>query len=304
MKKFGKRSTAEQVSEGVDLDGKNVLITGANTGIGKETARVLALRGATVTMACRNLVKGEAARSEILAQHGAIAPEKLELMELDLDELSRVRDFAARYNALDRPLHLLINNAGIMIDFERRTTDGFEAQFGVNHLAHFLLSNLLLERLREAGKARVVCVSSTAMSWATMKPGLDDLNWDDRKVNGMRAYGDSKAMNMMFAREFNRRHGTEGIVANALHPGVIATELARDQGILLKLIGVVILPFMKNVAQGAATSVFVATAPEYQERGGLYFSDSHETKAPYKLVYDDAACSKLWERSAEIVGLD
>jgi NAD(P)-dependent dehydrogenase (short-subunit alcohol dehydrogenase family) len=164
MVRYSRRTTAEQVSEGIDLSGRHALVTGANTGLGMETTRVLALRGAHVTMACRDLDK-----------------------------------------------------AGIMIPMERRTADGFEAHFGINHLAHFLFTNLLLDSLRAAGRARVVVLSSAAMGMATLTPALEDLNWEQRKFNGFRSYGDSKLMNLMFAREFNRRHGKSGIVANALH---------------------------------------------------------------------------------------
>lgn len=289
MARFGSRSTAEQVSEGIDLTGRNALVTGANTGLGKETARVLALRGAHVTMACRDLKKGEHARREILRDEGAgIGEGQLELLALDLDSLAAVRSAAAEFMRREPPLHLLVNNAGIMIPMERRTADGFEAHFGINHLGHFLFTNLLLESLQAAGRARVVMVSSSAMAMATLTPRLDDLNWEQRKFSGFRAYGDSKLMNLMFARELNRRCAGRGIVANALHPGVIATELARDQSLPFMLLGVFMMPFMKTADQGAATSVYVATSPDYESRGGLYFSHCREKRPDHRLALDDA----------------
>ena len=305
MARYNRKTTAEQVSEGIDLTGRNALVTGANTGLGLETARVLALRGAHVTMACRNLEKAEQARRTLVEKSaGRIQASQLELLELDLNALSRTRESAQELLKRGRPLHLLINNAGIMIPMERRTTDGFEAHLGINHLAHFLFTNLILDALKAANGARLVVLASSAMGMATLTPALEDLNWKQRKFSGFRSYGDSKLMNLMFAREFNRRHGKSGIVANALHPGVIGTELARDQSLPFMLLGIFALPFMKSVPQGAATTLFVATDPAYQLRGGLYFSDCQEKPAAHKLALDDKVCGALWQRSCELTGLD
>jgi retinol dehydrogenase-12 len=305
MQTYNRRTTAEQVSEGVDLSGKNALVTGANTGLGKETTRVLALRGARVIMACRNQEKAEAARREIVQESaGAIKEDQLSLLELDLNNLAATRSAAEKFMALDIPLHILINNAGIMIPMERRTDDGFEAHFGINHLAHFLFTNLILESLKKSQGARVVVVASAAMGFATLTAELKDLNWKKRKHRGMRSYGDSKAMNMMFAREMNRRYENDGIVANALHPGVIGTELARDQQGLFMLAGIFAFPFMKTVPQGAATSVLLATSPDYGNRGGRYFVHCQERPKPdNKLALDDAVCQRLWTVSEELTGL-
>jgi NAD(P)-dependent dehydrogenase (short-subunit alcohol dehydrogenase family) len=304
MARFNRRTTAEQASEGIDLAGKNALVTGANTGLGRETARVLALRGAHVTMACRNLDKAEQARRSILdTAVGRIDPGQLELLPLDLDSLASTRESAAQFNNRGRPLHLLVNNAGIMIPMERRTADGFEAHLGINHLAHFLFTNLVLDALRAAGGARVVIVSSLAMSGATLTPALHDLNWEQRKFRGFASYGDSKLMNMMFARELYRRYARDGIVANGLHPGIIPTELARDQDRAGMILGLLALPFMKSVARGAATTVYVATDPDLGLRGGLYFSDCREKRPPHKLAQDDQVCRAVWQRSCELTGL-
>lgn len=303
MAKFGRKTTAEKVSEGIDLSGKNALVTGANTGLGLETTRVLALRGARVTMACRDLDKAEQARvSMISGSGGKIAETQLDLMRLDLNCLDDVRKAAAYYCGWDRPLHLLVNNAGIMIPMERRTDDGFEAHFGINHLAHFLFTNLLLQPLSAADGARVVVVSSAAMVVASLTAELQDLNWKERKFNGFKSYGDSKLMNLMFARELTRRYSAQKIVANALHPGVIATELARDQNKLMMLMGIVALPFMKSVPQGAATSIYVATSPDLEGRGGLYFGNCREAKPEHKLAENDEVAAALWQRSEELTG--
>jgi retinol dehydrogenase 12 len=303
--RFNGKSTAEQVSEGIDLTGINALVTGANTGLGMETARVLALRGALVTMACRNLEKAEHARRAIVnSAAGRIDASQLELLELDLNSLAKTRASAQQFNSRGRPLHLLVNNAGIMIPMERRTEEGFEAHLGINHLAHFLFTNLIIDALQEAGQARVVVLASSAMGMATLTPALEDLNWEKRKFSGFRSYGDSKLMNLMFARELNRRHGKKGIVANALHPGVIATELGRDQSLPFMALGIFMLPFMKSVPRGSATTVYVATSPEYHKRGGLYFSDCREKKPDHKLAMDDSVCGALWQRSCELTALD
>jgi NAD(P)-dependent dehydrogenase (short-subunit alcohol dehydrogenase family) len=304
MKKFNRKSTAEMVSEGVDLTGKYALVTGANTGLGMETSRVLALRGASVTMACRDRAKAELSRAKIIGESaGAIRDDQLDILELDLNSLDSIRESAKLFMAFNRPLHLLINNAGIMIPMVRRTDDGFEAHLGINHLGHFLLTNLLLDALVKAKGARVVCVSSGAMGMASLKPGFDDINWQRRKFSGMKSYGDSKLMNCMFARELSKRYQSQGIVANALHPGVIATELARDQSPLFMALGIFALPFMKSVAQGAATSVLLATSPDYADRGGLYLGNCSEWKPSNKLAQDNDACDRLWQISAELTGL-
>ncbi len=304
MARYNRRTTAEQVSEGVDLSGKNALVTGANTGIGQETARVLALRGAHVIMACRNLEKAEQARQSILKSAGGrIGDSQIDLLELDLNSLAKTRQSAEEFSRRNIPLHLLINNAGIMIPMERRTEDDFEAHLGINHLAHFLFTNLVMDSLQAAEAARVVVVSSSAMGMATLTPALEDLNWKKRKFSGFRSYGDSKLMNLMFARELNRRFETKGVVANALHPGLIATELARDQSLPFMFMGIFMLPFMKSVPQGAATTLYVATSPEYEHRGGLFFSDCQEKKALHKLALDDRIGTDLWQRSCELTGL-
>jgi len=303
--RHSRKTTAEQVSEGINLSGKNALVTGANTGLGMETARVLALRGAHITMACRNLEKAEQARQSIVDNSGGrIRYAQLQLLELDLNSLASVRLSAETFNKRGLALDLLINNAGIMIPMERRTLDDFEAHLGVNHLAHFLFTNLIIDSLTSSPGARVVVVASSAMGMATLTPALEDLNWKQRKHSGFRSYGDSKLMNLMFARELNRRHQKNGIVANALHPGVIATELARDQSLPFMAMGIFMLPFMKSVPRGAATSVYVATSPDYAEQGGLYFSDCQEKKPDHKLALNDQACVDLWHRSCDLTGLE
>jgi NAD(P)-dependent dehydrogenase (short-subunit alcohol dehydrogenase family) len=303
MARFGRKSTAEEVSEGVDLVGKTAIVTGANAGIGMETARVLALRGAHVILACRDQGRATAAREKLLAGSGGALPaEHLEVRSLDLASLASVRAFAADFVAEGRPLHLLVNNAGIMIPERRVTSDGFEAHFGTNHLGHFLLTNLLLEPLRAAAPSRVINVASEAMQMSGLTPELTDLDWEERKWSGWRAYGSSKLMNLLFTRAFERRHGADGITSHALHPGIVRTELARSQPWPFILLGLVAWPWMKELGAGAATSVLLATGPEYGKDGGGYFADCAPTRAPALAGREDVQ-ERLWEISVERTGL-
>jgi len=303
MASFDRRSTAEEVSEGIDLTGRHAIVTGANTGIGLETTRVLAMRGCEVTMACRDLEKASAGRQRILSESGgAIEPDQLHLQELDLASLESVRAFAKATLASERPIHLLINNAGVMLPVRRTTLDGHEAHFGINHLGHFLLTRLLESRLRESAPARVVMVSSSAMQFSALTPELEDLDWKTRKWSGWRAYGSSKMMNLLFANEFNRRFEGDGVVANTLHPGIVKTELGRDQSWPMKIFGLLMLPVMKQVDRGAATTLLLATSPEYAERGGEYLEDCAPARTP-KPGDDRKLAADLWKRSEVLTGL-
>jgi len=299
-----RRTTAEQAARGVKLRGRHAIVTGANTGIGLETVRVLALCGAQVTMACRNADRARVAREGLIAGAGGrIDATQLELAELDLASLASVRAFAAAWIESSRPIHLLINNAGVMLPDRRETRDGFEAHLGVNHLGHFLLTVLLLDRIRQSAPARIVNVASDAMHFAALDEELTDLNWETRRFSGMRSYGSSKLMNLMFAGELNRRYGERGVAAYALHPGIVKTELARDQPWWMLPVGLLMWPFMKGVDRGAATTVYAATAPELERAGQtIYFSDCAPARTP-KLAGQPGPEARLWQRSAELVGL-
>jgi NAD(P)-dependent dehydrogenase (short-subunit alcohol dehydrogenase family) len=299
--RFGRRSTAEQVSEGVDLAGTHAIVTGASGGIGLETARVLALRGATVTMACRDLAKAEAARRRVVeASGGRIDPQALDLMPIDLASLESVREFARAFLASERAIQLLINNAGVMLPVRRETGDGFEAHFGINHLGHFLLTNLLLERIRASAPARIVNVSSDAMHFASLTPELADLNWEQRRFSGWRSYGDSKLMNLMFTNELNRRLEATDVAAVALHPGMVATELGREPSPGMRLMGIAMLPFMKTVERGAATSLYAATRADLSQPGETYLADCAPARAA-KLAGNRAVEAKLWQLSEQLM---
>ena len=301
--RFGRKSTAEEVSAGVDLSGRHAVVTGASAGIGLETARVLALRGASVTMACRNLEKTQAARERLVAEsRGRIAAEDLEIQHLNLASLESVRAFAREFLAQRCPIHLLVNNAGVMLPDRRETADGFEAHFGTNHLGHFLLTSLLLDRIRESAPARIVNVSSEAMQFASLTPELSDLNWEERRFSGWRSYGDSKLMNLMFTNELNRRFEGAGVTAVALHPGIVMTDLARDQTPWMHLVGILARPFSKAIDRGAATTLYAALHADPARKGESYLADCAPARSA-KLAGVQDVESKLWSLSEELTGL-
>jgi NAD(P)-dependent dehydrogenase (short-subunit alcohol dehydrogenase family) len=271
-----------------DLDGRTFLVTGANTGIGKETALALAARGARVRLACRSETTGRLAVEEIAARTGN---RELELLSLDLGDLSSVRECAQAFLARDEPLHVLINNAGLA---GRRgmTASGFELAFGTNHVGPFLLTSLLLERLRESAPARIVNVASGAHYGAT---GIDfeAVRRPTRSVTGMREYSVSKLANVLHAQELARRLDATGVTTYSLHPGVIASDIWRRVPWPARA---VMKRRMDSPEQGARTSVYCATAPELADQTGLYY-DECAPKQPGDAVTPGLA-GELWERSA------
>eukprot|EP00123_Amoebidium_parasiticum_P007662 comp18262_c0_seq1/m.19262 comp18262_c0_seq1/g.19262 ORF comp18262_c0_seq1/g.19262 comp18262_c0_seq1/m.19262 type:complete len:326 (-) comp18262_c0_seq1:51-1028(-) len=302
-------TTADQVvgGENADLTGKNIIVTGSNTGIGKETVRVLAGRGANVIMACRDLEKAESAAKDVRAVLNGKGGQ-VSVMKLDLGSLQSVRDFAKEFNAKNIPLHVLICNAGIMACPYSETLDGFETQFGVNHLGHFLLTNLLLERLKEGKPSRIVVLASAAHHATSGHVMFDDLKGKDTWYTGMmgpwKAYGQSKSANILFACELDKRMKEQnaGVSAYSCHPGSIKTELGRHLGTVFTLAMTAGQMFTKSIPQGAATSVFLAVSPKVADMGGRYFSDSNPAR-PDAAALDPEQAKKLWEVSVKMVGL-
>lgn len=278
--RFDANSTALEVARFADLNGMTAIVTGASSGIGTETARALATAGADVILAVRNVSAGRAAAVTINQQLGM---ERARVEQLDLASLASVRAFAAGWGA--RPLHILVNNAGVMATPFGRTADGFETQMGVNHLGHFLLARLLVPNLVAAAPSRVVVLSSGAHHICNVD--LDDLNYEHRPYDPFRAYGESKTANNLFAVGFTRRFGDAGVFANAVMPGAVHTNLGRhitadmmrDAGWMDEKGGVPGMRF-KSAAKGAATSVWAATAPELEGVGGLYLEDCQQA-APW-----------------------
>jgi NAD(P)-dependent dehydrogenase (short-subunit alcohol dehydrogenase family) len=322
--RFGFESTAEEVAAGVDLRGKAAVVTGASGGLGAETARVLAGRGARVVIAARDAAKAEGVAAAIRKSTGNDA---VEVATVELGSLPSIRAFGAAVTAKHPVIHLLINNAGVMACPLARTEQGFESQFGTNHLGHFLLTGLLLPSLRAAKGARVVCVSSSGHRFSTVH--LDDPNYEQRAYDKWESYGQAKTANIWHALELDRREQAHGIRAFAMHPGMIVTELGRhltddDRKALLARVAAAAeaakaagkppsaaASRWKTPEQGAATQVWAATAPELAGRGGLYLEDSHVTGpspdpgapsgyAPWALDHEGAA--KLWTLSEKLVG--
>ena len=307
---FGHDTTTVEVLEGIDLTGKLTLVTGASGGLGAETARALASKGARVVITARDVAKGEGVARGIRASTGN---DGIEVEELDLGSLASVRAFADRFRARHDALQILVNNAGVMACPFGKTTDGFELQFGTNHLGHFLMTGLIAPALLRGAPARVVSVSSRGHH---MSPVVcDDIHFERRPYDKWSAYGQSKTANILLAVELERRLGSRGVHANAIHPGTIATELARHMeredfelvrkrqpGGRMRL---------KSVEAGAATTVYAATAPELEGRGGIYVEDcgiadvdDAEDAAGGVRSYalDPDAAERLWSISEETVG--
>ncbi|MDX8147005.1 SDR family NAD(P)-dependent oxidoreductase [Lentzea sp. BCCO 10_0061] len=259
---FGFSSTAAEVAESVDLTGKRVIVTGASSGIGVETARALAGRGAEVTLAVRNTDAGEKTAQDIGGD--------VRVAKLDLTDLASVDAFV---RAWDGPLHVLVANAGVMAVPERYTGQGWEWQFATNHLGHFALATGLRPALKAAGDARIVVVSSTGHMLSPVV--FDDVNYAFRTYDAWTAYGQSKTANVLFAVEATRRWAGDGITANALMPGAIFTNLSAHLGIKESDVD---LNTIKTPEQGAATSVLLATSPLLNGIGGRYFDDCNEAQ--------------------------
>lgn len=298
---YGATTTALEVIGGIDLTGKTAVITGASGGIGLETARALATAGATVVLGNRNPEKAATAAADLRA---TVAGARIELGAIDLTSLASVREFAAAVSADHPTIDLLVNNAGVMATPLERTDDGFELQFGTNHLAHFLLTGLLLPNLLAAGSSRIVNLSSSGHA-------MGGINWDDPNYrtspySPWPAYGQSKTANILFTLELERRYGDRGLHAYAVHPGVVGTDLFRylDEQELATLErriakgGII----TKTPPQGAATTTYAATARELADKGGSYLEDCQVSDGVAAHARDLADAARLWALSEELVG--
>jgi NAD(P)-dependent dehydrogenase (short-subunit alcohol dehydrogenase family) len=310
---FSSQSTTDQVLEGIDLTGKLALVTGASSGLGVETSRALAAKGARVVMAARDIAKIEEQAAAIRAKHPSA---QLEVMELHLDKPANVRAFAKAFLAKHPRLNLLIGNAGVMACPLMRTAEGWEMQFATNHLGHFLLGNLLAPALIAGAPSRLISVSSAGHQFSGVV--FDDIQFERRPYDKWASYGQAKSANMLFALEFDRRFASRGVRAFSNHPGGIRTELgrhltqddvklltARSEARVSK--GVMV---WKNVEQGASTQVWGATAPELDGLGGLYLEETQISGtapppgsaggAAYALDPENA--KRLWAVSEQLLG--
>ena len=313
--RFGETSTTDEVLQGVDLGGKRFLVTGVSAGLGVETARALAAHGAWVVGAARNLEKARAATEPVRA--AAANGGGLELVELDLASLASVRACADGLVAAGKPFDVVIANAGVMACPKGQTADGFETQFGTNHLGHFVLVNRIATLMKPG--SRLVNLSSAGHRFADVD--LEDPNFERTPYAEFAAYGRSKTANVLFAVEFDRRHKAEGVRATAVHPGGIQTELGRymTPEIIQQLMDNIAAsqpadapPFRwKTIPQGAATSVWAAVVAPADAIGAQFCEDCHVAEVlddpgvrggvrPYAL--DPEHAKALWAKSEEMVG--
>jgi retinol dehydrogenase 12 len=300
---------------GPDMTGRVCLVTGATRGIGRATAEALARMGATVIVhgrdaaavdtVCRALARAQAAAGR---NRGGIEAARVGSVSGVVADFSRLADVgrladdvAARLDESgSRQLHVLVNNAGTGALRRRPTPDGNEWQFAVNHLAPFLLTNRLLDRIRGSAPARIVNVASRAHRRAQLD--LDDVNWERRNYDAMRAYGASKLANILFTRELARRLAGAGVTANSLHPGVVATNIFNTMGVLGRVLGVLGKLWLLSPADGARTSIYLASSPEVADVSGRYL-DKCRPIEPASSAQDDAAARRLWEISERMTGL-
>ena len=299
-KQFGETSTTDEVLAGVDLKGKRFLVTGVSSGLGVETARVLVTHGAEVVGAARDLAKAEGATVQVRAEakaHGG----RFELIELDLASLKSVRVCADRLLAAGKAFDVIIANAGVMAAPFGHTADGFETQFGTNHLGHFVLVNRIASLLKAGG--RLVNLASSGHRFSNVS--IDDPGFEKTPYDPWAAYGRSKTANVLFAVEADRRHQSEGIRAFALHPGaILETDLARnyDPEELKRVVERALrIGSFKTVEQGAATTIFCATSPLLDGLGGVYCencdvapikNEGDNGVRPYAI--DPDAAKRLW----------
>jgi NAD(P)-dependent dehydrogenase (short-subunit alcohol dehydrogenase family) len=291
----------EEASEVPDMQGKTVVVTGGNSGIGAETAEALAGMGARVIVTARNADKGRAAVAEIVQRLGGDA--QVQLVVFDLADLSSVRRGAEEILELAPRLDVLVNNAGVVLTERHETVDGFEATFATNHLGPFLLTNLLLGRILESAPARIVNVASTAHNAARKGMPFDDLQSTGR-YRGMRVYGESKLANILFTLELARRLEGTGVTANSLHPGTVRTGYGADgdaRGFLA--FGLMVArPFFLSPAKGARTSIYLASSPDVEGVSGEYFAKCKLAKSR-RWARDPEAARRLWQVSEDLVGL-
>ncbi|XP_026409141.1 short-chain dehydrogenase TIC 32, chloroplastic-like [Papaver somniferum] len=301
---FGYSNTTEDVTHGIDGTGLTAIVTGASSGIGSETARVLAMRGVHVVMGVRNMAAGKDVKETILKESSSA---KVDVMELDLSSIASVRKFASEFKSSDLPLNLLINNAGVMACPFMLSHDNIEMQFATNHLGHFLLTELLLDTMKSTAQessveGRIVNVSSEGHRFA-YKEGIrfDKIN-DQSEYNQIWAYGQSKLANILHANELTRRLKEDGvqITANSLHPGSIMTNLLRHHSIIGGLSSTIGRLVLKNVQQGASTTCYVALHPNVKGVSGEYFMDNN-ISTPNAQAQDTELAKKLWDFTMNLI---
>lgn len=301
-KRYDGNTGALEILHGQDLSDKVIIVTGANSGIGFETARSFALHGAHVILACRNQSRASKAASLIM---GEWSKARVEVLPLDLASLRSVRQFAELFKATKLPLHVLVCNAAVCSQPWRLTEDGFESTFQICHLGHFLLVQLLQDVLRLSAPARVVVVSSESHRFTDLLDSCGNLDLDllsppQKNYWSLLAYNRAKLCNLLFSSELHRRMSPHGICCNALHPGNMMFTSIHRSWWLLTLLFSLARPFTKSMQQGAATTVYCAVAPELEGIGGMYFNNCFRC-LPSPQAQDPAAALSLWELSERLV---
>ncbi|WCJ36681.1 NAD(P)-binding Rossmann-fold superfamily protein [Euphorbia peplus] len=301
---FSASSTAEQVTQGIDASGLTAIVTGATSGIGSETARVLAMRGVHVIMGVRNMEAGKKFQEAIIKGNPSA---QIHSMQLDLSSLESVRKFADEFKSSDLPLNLLINNAGIMATPFMLSKDNIELQFAVNHIGHFVLTNLLMDTIKKTAseskkEGRIVNVSSRRHKLSYPEGIRFTKINDSSEYNRLSAYGQSKLANVLHANELSRRLQEDGaqVTANSVSPGPVDTNLFRQNIIISGLAGLVGKLVLKNVQQGAATTCYTALHPQVKDTSGQYFADSNMAEASSQATDADLA-KKLWDFSLDLI---
>lgn len=274
------------------IDGKVVIVTGCNTGIGKETVLELAARGAHIHMACRDQAKCDEAREDVISRTGN---SHIYSRVLDLSSMESIRSFAKKFIEEEQRLDILINNAGVMAMPRTLTKDGFEMQIGVNHMGHFLLTNLLLDLLKSSAPSRIVVLSSIAHHFGNINK--EDLN-SEKSYNKFQAYSQSKLANVLFSRELSKRLIGTGVTVNSVHPGIVKTQLGRY--LIHTHVRTVINPFLqyffKTPASGAQTTLAVALDPQFEKVSGKYFRDC-KIVTEGSAARNDETAAWLWDTS-------
>ena len=278
------------------MQGKTVLITGANQGIGKASAIALGQMGAKLVLVCRNAEKARAAIADI----ESAGAKGVELLVGDLGSQADVRRIAAEFKAKHEKLHVLLNNAGLLVTSRRTTVDGIEETFAVNHLGPFLLTNLLLDVLKSSAPSRIVNVASEAHRSAKMS--WDDLQFAKRGYSQIGAYGQSKLCNILFTKELAHRLEGSNVTANSLHPGVIRSGFGHTYGGFVSVLIKVARPFLITTEKGARTQVYLSSSPVIEGVTGKYF-DKCKERSTNKAADEEGAPKRLWDISEEMTGL-
>ncbi len=283
----------------MSVAGKHILVTGATSGVGRAAAHRLARNGAQLTLLCRNPERADAVASEIADNNGGVRPD---LLIADLGDLQSIRNAGREFLDSGKPLHILLNNAGLINTARRESTDGFEQTLAVNHLGPFLLTGMLLPRLLESPGARVVCVASDAHSFCRGMQ-FEDLQ-SESSYKTFNVYGRSKLANILFTRELARRLAGHPITVNCLHPGAVASNMGTNNaGFIGKLIPLLLKPFFRTPEKGAETAVYLCADEAVEAVSGKYFIDCKEA-VPKPWAMDDAAASRLWELSESLAGFN